>query len=390
MFDSIRIGTSGLIGFSRNLQTISNNVANLNTPGFKGSNSQFTAFFSNGGNSAFRGQGGGQVGSGLGVLPSVVNFSQGQINQTGNDLDVAVNGNGMFVLRSTSGQILYTRDGQFKFDEKGILVNSNGDHVQALSPDGILQDITLDGLRTNAASATTTINMAGSLSLADTNKTVGGVTVTDGAGGTHTLTVKFQNNTAVTPGSWLVTITEGATTVGSGEVRFTNGLLTPTFSSVSFTYSPVGAAAMPLTLTLDAGSTSPGTGASSIAVSSINGFGTGDLTQTTFDAQGQLILQYSNGQTTKHQLLALANFSSINDLTAVNGNKFISTNQQGVKLGVAKSGLTTISADSLEGSNVDLSKEFSEIIITQRGYQASSELISTANQMLDTLIRMKG
>ncbi len=390
MLDSLHIGTSGLIGFSKQLQTISNNVANLNTPGFKGSSSQFTAFFSQDGNSATKGQGGGQTGSGLGTLPSVVNFSQGQINQTGNDLDAAINGNGFFVLRSTSGQTLYTRNGQFSFNDKGILVNANGDHVQAFNAQGVLQDISLTGLRTNPATAATAITMAGSLSTVDTDKLISGVTVTDGAGGTHTLSVNFHNNTAVTPGSWLVTIKDGATTVGTGEVRYASGLLNPAFSTVSFTYSPGGAAAMPLTLTLDASSTSPSTGTSSMAVSSIDGFGTGDLTKATFDATGHLVLSYSNGQTSKTQTLALATFSSINDLHAVNGNSFSSSNQQGVSLGVAKTGITGISADSLEASNVDLSKEFSEIIVTQRGYQASSELISTANQMLDTLMHMKG
>jgi flagellar hook protein FlgE len=390
MLDSINIGTSGLVGFSKQLQTISNNVANLNTPGFKGSNSQFTAFFSQGGNSAVKGQGSSQMGSGLGTLPSVVNFNQGQVNQTGNDLDAAINGNGFFVLRSTSGQTLYTRDGQFSFNDKGILVNANGDHVQALNAQGVLQDITLNGVRTNPASASTAITMAGSLSTVDTDKLIGGVTVTDSAGGTHTLSINFHNNTAVTPGSWLVTVKDGATTVGSGEVRFATGILNPAFSTVSFTYTPAGAAAMPLTLTMDAASTSPTSGSSTLAVSSIDGFGTGDMTKATFDADGHLVITYSNAQTTKTQTLALATFSSINDLHAVNGNNFTSTNQQGVTLGVARSGITTVSADSLEASNVDLSKEFSQIIVTQRGYQAASELISTANQMLDTLMHMKG
>lgn len=390
MLDSINIGTSGLIGFSKQLQTISNNVTNLNTPGFKGSNAQFTAFFSQGGNSAMRGQGGGQTGSGLGTLPSVVNFSQGQINQTGNDLDAAINGNGFFVLRSTSGQMLYTRDGQFKFDDKGILVNASGDHVQALNAQGVLQDITLTGARTSPASASTAITMAGSLSTVDADKLISGVTVTDSAGGTHTLSVNFHNNTAVTPGSWLVTITDGATTVGTGEVRFASGLLNPAFNAVSFTYSPTGAAAMPLTLTLDSSSTSPTTGTSSLAASSIDGYGKGELSKTSFDAEGHVVLNYSNGQTTKIQTLALATFSSINDLHQVDGNKFTSSNLQGVILSVAQTGITGISTNSLEGSNVDLSREFSSIIVSQRGYQASSELISTSNQMLDTLMRMKG
>ncbi len=391
MLDSLHIGTSGLIGFSKELQTISNNVANLNTPGFKGSNAQFTALFSEGGGSALSGHGGSRSGAGLGTLSSVIDFSQGQINQTGNDLDVAIDGSGFFVLRDSAGQTLYTRNGQFKFDTDGFLVSGiTGQRVQALNEKGVLQDISLEGLRTSPASASSTITLSGTLSTADASKTVGGITVTDGAGGAHTLSVEFTNNTATTPGSWLVTIMDGTTTVATGEIRYDNGLLDPAFSTVSFTYSPTGVAAMPMSLTIDASSTSAASGASTLAVSSIDGNGVGEMTGATFDSSGHLVISYSNGQTDESQTLALAMFNSTDDLQAVDGNNFKSTNPQAVTLGVAKAGTTTIDGASLEGSNVDLSKEFSKIIITQRGYQASSELISTANEMLQTLIQMKG
>jgi flagellar hook protein FlgE len=390
MLDSINIGTSGLIGFSKELQTISNDVANLNTTGFKGSNSEFNALFSQGGNTAISGQQGAQTGSGLGTLPSVINFAQGQVNQTGNDLDVAITGNGFFVVRTTAGQTLYTRDGQFNFNAQGILVTANGDHVQALSPQGALQDITLNNVRTNPAKASTAITMSGTLSTADTDKLISNVVVTDNTGGTHTLSVDFKNNTTTTPGSWLVTIKDGATTVGTGEVRFTtSGTLDPAYSTVSFTYSPSGVAAMPLTITMDPSTTSPTSGTSTLAASSIDGYGSGTMTKSTFDATGNLVITYSNGQTLNSQQLALAVFASSSQLQQVNGNNFKAMSAQGITLGVAKTGTTTINADSLEASNVDLSKEFSAIIITQRGYQAASEIVSTANQMLQTLIQMK-
>ncbi|MGZ3182496.1 MAG: flagellar basal-body rod protein FlgF [Telluria sp.] len=387
--NSINIGTSGLVGFSKELQTISNNVANLNTTGFKGSNSQFAALFSAGGDAAGTGAGA-QAGAGLATLPSMIDFSQGQVNQTGSDLDVAINGSGFFVLKDTAGHLLYTRDGHFNFDAKGILVNGSGDHVQALGADGSLQDITLEGRRTSAASASTAIKVSGTLSTADTTKTVSGVTVTDAAGGTHTLSIEFKNNTAVTAGSWLVTVKDGATSVGTGEIRYNAGTLDPAHASVAFSYGPAGVPALPLTITVDAASTSAASGASTMALGSVDGWGVGALTGATFDSDGKLVISYANSQKSKDQQLALATFGSTSALSQAGGATFRAADPHAATLGVAGGAGSTLATDSLEGSNVDLSKQFSAIIITQRGYQASSELISTANQMLDTLMHMKG
>ncbi|WP_332879674.1 flagellar basal-body rod protein FlgF [Massilia sp. S19_KUP03_FR1] len=382
---SINIGTSGLVGFSRQLETISNNVANLNTPGFKGANSQFSALFSGGSGIADA-----STGSGLAMLPSTVDFVQGQVSQTGNDLDVAIDGQGFFVLRDDTGALLYTRDGRFTFDNHSVLVNNQGAHVQALGTDGGLHDITLDGVRTNPASASATVKLLGTLSTADATKVVSGITVTDGAGGSHTLSVEFKNNTAVTAGSWIATVKEGNTTVATGEARFVNGVLAPAFSTIAFTYNPAGVAPMPMTFVLDAGTTSAASGASSLAVSSVDGYSVGTLGSATFDTSGKLSLSYSNGQKATPQTLALASFGATSELEQGPGTSFRSKRAEAGVLGVADGKISSIAAESLEGSNVDLSRQFSAIIITQRGYQASSELISTANQMLDTLMHMKG
>ena len=219
---------------------------------------------------------------------------------------------------------------------------------------------------------------------------IGAVTVTDAAGGTHTLSLEFKNNTTATSGSWLVTVKDGTTTVGSGEVRFANGSLDPNFSTVKVNYQPAGVPAMPLSITMDAAATGVSTGSSSLALSSVDGWGIGTLTSSTFDAAGKLTISYSNGQKTTPQTLALARFDSTTDLDQAHGTSFRSVRPEGGALGVADGTGTTISPDSLEGSNVDLSRQFSAIIVTQRGYQASSELISTANQMLDTLMHMRG
>ncbi|NHZ42591.1 flagellar basal-body rod protein FlgF [Massilia aquatica] len=392
MLKSINIGTSGLIGFSKELETISNNVANLNTPGFKGANSQFAALFSAGGNSAGAGAGktGTHSGSGLGTLPTMVDFTQGPINQTTSDLDVAIDGNGFFVLHDAAGNTSYTRDGRFNFNNDGILTNAAGDKVQQLSAEGALKDITLEGSRINAALPSTSIKLGGSLSLAESPKVVSGINVIDSVGANRALSVEFKNNGAVTAGSWLVTIKDGTTTVGSGEVRFIDGKLDPARSTVSFNYAPADAAKMPMTLTLNAGMTVLPAGLANISTPTVDGYGQGALSKVTFDKAGKMVINYSNGQTSSGQQLALAQVNTATDLDQVGGNTFKSTNSQAVKLGVAGEDGSAISAKSVEGSNVDLSKAFSAIIVTQRGYQASSELISTANEMLDTLMRMKG
>lgn len=390
MFDSIGIGTTGLIGFSKQLQTISNNVTNLNTPGFKQSQSEFSALFSQGGGGASAGQSGAQ-GSGLALMPAVTNFAQGAINQTGNNLDAAVSGEGFFVLKGRDGELRYTRNGEFEFDADGFLV-SRGDgnqRVQGLGDKGQLQDISLAGLKSNPAKASTAINLVGGLSTVDTLKTVSGITVFDQAGGSHTLTAEFRNNTAVTAGSWLVTIKEGTITVGTGEIRFSGGLLDPAFKTVSFNYAIPNIAIQPLTLNMDANATGATTGASTLALSSVDGYGVGSMTQTSFDTEGRLVLTYSNGQTVKIQRLALATVDSPDSLEAITGNSYRVARAGAVAYGPPRSGVTTITGGALEASNVDLSSEFSEIIVAQRGYQAASELVSTANQMLDTLLQMK-
>jgi flagellar hook protein FlgE len=386
---SINIGSSGLIGFSKQLETISNNVANLNTPGFKGATSQFSALFSGGGESAGSNSGA-KTGAGMAMLPSAVDFAQGQISQTGSDLDVAIDGRGFFVLKDDAGNLLYTRDGRFSFNDKGLLVNTDGAPVQSLGNDGALHDISLEGVRTNPASSSTTIKLGGTLSTADTTKVVSGINVTDAAGGTHTLSLEFKNNTSATAGSWTVTVKEGATTVATGDVRFASGLLDPAYAKIAFTYSPAGVAPLPLSMVLDAGTTSAASGSSTLAVSSVDGWGVGTLTNATFDASGKLSITYSNGQKAAPQTLALANFGSTGDLEHANGTSFRSKRPDAAVLGMADGTASSISPESLEGSNVDLSRQFSAIIVTQRGYQASSELISTANQMLDTLMHMKG
>ena len=389
MLDSIYIAMTGLRGFENGLRAIAHNTANLNTPGFKSSSTMFGDMFY--GNHSATGNGGTfQFGSGLNTLGTVINFQQGQMQSTGNPLDLALSGQGFFTLRDANGNLHYTQDGQFKFDASGNLVSSvTGESVMGFDATGALVPITLTNLQTNAAQATTSITFGGNLSSTATTATIGNVTVIDASGSSHTLSLAMVP-LAGSPGSWTVTVMDGATTVGTGTLAFNNGRPVVGSDKISVTYTPTGGTAMPLTLDFSTNVTSFDSGTTStLAMVKQDGFGVGTLTQATFDATGTLVLTYSNGQTVKNKQLALGQFRSDDDVEPIGNNEFAAKNGSNWLTGVAGSGpFGKVQSGQIEMSNVDLSTEFSNLVIMQRGYQASSQVVSTANDMLSTLFNM--
>lgn len=389
MIDTIYVAMSGLRGYEQGLRTISNNTANINTPGFKSASQQFADMFS-----SQQGVAGGafkQQGYGLNALGTSTNFKQGQLQSTGNDLDVAMDGEGMFTLRTADGQLRYTRDGQFKFNSEGVLVSeTSGDKVLALDATGALTEINVTDMRSNAARATTTVNFSGNLSAGATTHTIGGITVVDAAGTAHTLTARLDAVVG-TPNNWTVTLLQGTTAVGTGTIAFIGGRPDPALSRVAVTFTPAGQAPVPLSLDFSANVTSSGTGATStLAMASQNGYGFGGLTKTTFDAAGVLLLSYSNGQTVRSSRLALGRFNSADAVASVGNNEFEVKDGRGWQSGVAgELGFGTVRTGMLENSNVDLSQQFSDLVIMQRGYQACSQIVSTANEMLSELFTMR-
>jgi len=279
--DSIYIAMTGLDAFERGLRVISNNTANLNTPGFKSSVLQFADLFHSGGGA------GGSVardyGYGLTTLGTKLDFSQGQLRTTGNGLDLAVDGLGFFVLRDEAGRVRYTRDGQFTFGADGVLVSTTtGEQVLAFDG-GTLGPVRISDLKANAAKPTGTITFTGNLSSTATSHTIGSVVVIDAAGASHSLTVKLEQ-AADSPGTWNVTLLDGAATVGTAQVAFLAGRPDPARSKASFTYGPAGQPEMALTLDLSTNVTSFDTGSrSTLALGSQDGHGAGELTGTSFD-----------------------------------------------------------------------------------------------------------
>jgi flagellar hook protein FlgE len=394
MLDSIFVGLSGLSGYSKGLNNISNNVANLNTPGFKSSQLQFTDLFyryqtsgDSGGNGSSYAQG-----SGVNVGNSIMVLKQGELRATGNDQDVAIEGNGLFVLRKDD-QVFYTRAGQFVFNEEGYLVSRDGQaRVAALTGNDSLRDINISGLRSNPPKVTSSVVLTDSLSVNDNSFNLNNVSVIDSLGVTHTVTVQFDNNKLVTPGSWLVKIKDGTNVISTGEIRYkSDGSALAGFDTHTFTYTPTNGAA-PFAVTLDVkGTTNFSSAGSTIKVSSQDGNAAGSLTKATFDADGYLVMTYSNGKAVKHDRLALASFNHMQGLEQVGANLLINSSGQERQLGFAGQSLFgKIKGGSIELSNVDLAQQFSELIITQRGYQASSQIISASNEMMQQLFDIKG
>lgn len=390
MLDSIYVGMTGLHGFSQGLRVIANNTANINTPGFKGSTAQFADLFYS---TAGSGSGLAQVGYGLDTTGTALNFKQGELRQTGNTLDLAMDGQGLFTLRDPNGDLHYTRAGQFMFDSEGKLVNrGDASAVMGVDTNGVMGEIGIRGQATLQGKASSNVKFAGNLSSTATSQTVNSVKVIDSVGGEHLLSVKFTNDNATAAGAWTVELLVGATSVGTGQITFVDGRPAPASSAVSLTYTPAGLPPIPLVLDFSTDVTSFASGTlSTIAFQSQDGYPPGALTGVTFDEMGVLVMSYSNGQTVKGSKLSLARFDSLDAVEPVGGNAFDATNSLAWHVGTAgEGGFGLVRSGMVELSNVDLSQEFSDLVIMQRGYQASSQVISTANEMLQELFAMRG
>lgn len=395
MLDSIFIGTSGLQTFSSSLKVISNNVANLNTPGFKSSSSLFSSLYyaSPGDGSGQTSDGSTQFGGGVALDQTIVNFRSGELRQTGNPLDLNINGEGFFITREQgTGEAVYTRAGQFEFSRDGLLVvRGTNKQVIGLTSTGAQEPISLNGLRINPPKATTAVTMTGNLSSSVTDFSLSNLKVVDAAGGEHTLKVNFTPKTGAA-GTWVVKITDGATDITTGEIKFTNGIPTPGANSLSFVYTPAGVVGTNVTLDFSGNVTSFDSGSqSSLAIGTSDGRAVGSLSKIGFEADGTMSLAYSNGQTAKGSRIALALFDANAQLDPQGGSDFTYDSRQGVHVGQAdQGGFGSVGSDQVEGSNVDLATEFSDLIVAQRGYQASSRIVSTANELLQDLFDMKG
>jgi flagellar hook protein FlgE len=408
---SFGIPLSGLEADSSWLNVISNNLANLNTDGFKDQGVNFGDIFYQ-----MQGTSGNgdpiQVGTGVQIGSTTSNFSNGNVSDTNISSNMALQGNGFFVVDSNNGAQSYTRDGAFTTNSAGQLITSGGQLVMgypavngvvstggALVPISVNQEGTIPGSTTTSFQTTTNLNS--SAAVGDTFSTP--ITVYDSVGTPQTLTVQYTNTGANT-WSYNVTLPASATgaatatTVSSGNMTFdSSGNLTSPAGSITglnITGLADGAAPMDLTWNLtDASGNSTITrldSASTTSATSQNGFGVGTLTGFTVAADGTVEGQFTNNQTKALGQVAIASVGNNQGLTQTSSGDYIPTTASGAAvIGQAGTGGNgTIEGGAVEQSNVDLSTEFANMIVAQQGYEANAKALTTFDQVSQATIQL--
>jgi len=409
------IALTGLGGATTALNVVGNNLANLNTVGFKDVSTQFADLVAQS-----IGQGTSQVGEGVSAPLTERQFLQGSIQLTSGAFDAAIQGNGFFIVKNSAGTTEYTRAGNFQLAADGTLETATGEKVQGWTAAGSI--LTTTGpvgnivVPTNALvnpTATTQFTLNGNL---DANGVVGNPTtgsfsapiqVVDSLGTTHTLTVSFTKTAAnawsyniTIPGEYLSSGKAGTpSSVAKGNLTFNaQGQLTapapPNPVAVAITGLADGAADLNVNWNLYSATGSSTltqfSSASALSGSSQDGVAAAQLTQVGLDTNGQVIAHYSNGSQLVLAQVALAGISNPETLVSVGNNNFLTSGQTATPVvGTAGTGdRGSIQGGALEASTVDIAKEFTNLIVYQRAYQANSRVISTTDQIVQDLISL--
>ena len=404
MMRSLFSGVSGLKNHQTRMDVIGNNIANVNTVAFKAGRVNFEDILSQTVEGARSPQTGGmggvnpkQVGLGMGISSIDTLFTPGSLQSTDNPTDFAVQGDGFFMV-SDGSQVYYTRDGAFKTSADGALVNSNGFRLQGWMADTdgnidstqALQNITIPVGAQMKPKATTQIAFEGNLDAnADLNSEwITSVQVYDSLGNPHNLTITFTK-TAANAWDWEATL-DGGTTPGTGNITFdTDGtILSGDIGTAAFTLMPV---AQDINLDIDFSQLTQFGGNPTAYISFQDGYEAGSLDMVSTDSGGVLTGIFTNGQSKALAQIALATFSNPGGLLKEGGNLYQISNNSGLpNIGTADSGgRGSIAVGKLEMSNVDLAQEFTNMIVTQRGFQANSRVITTSDEMLQDLINIK-
>ncbi len=380
MSTAMAIGQTGLAACQKQLDVISNNLANSNTTGFKASSTLFSSMMNQGLSSS----GALAVGQGVGVTSLPTQFSQGAFENTGNVTDMAIDGEGFFILKQPAGAALYTRSGAFHINRDSNLVDYRGYKVQGYDlTSGIASNVIEDIILPRQKNATSTTNISFGANLSEDTPAGGlfevATRVYDSLGTAHTLTMIFEKDAAA--GTWNVTATcDGPTgapvTLSDAQVTFDGdgNLLTPAADATitidvtdpSFKGATIGTAGV-LDWNLISDTTRPLTGfgsESSIRSIYADGYGAGELRSLNVDKSGIVSGNFTNGQTIELFQIALANFQDQGALTK-SGSYFMESTESGIP--------TVIIG----------------MITAQRAYQANAKVITTADNILAELMNIK-
>ena len=404
MFGAIYVGLSGLNAYSRGLTQVSGNVSNLNSTGFKSSNVAFSDIVGSASNGGISLSGtGASAGAGVQLGDIQRDFAQGELRQTQRDLDLAIDGTGFLVLMR-GDEVVYTRTGSFEVDKDGYIVLAGTDYrLATLDGSGRAVSLSIDSSRTSLPSKTTTIKFADNLSSTATTHGLSDIKVYDALGTAHIWQVQFSRSETSPPGEWTVKITDdkgkvvgevkddtGAIiTSGEQTLKFNLGVIDPATSKLVFNDSANG---LSVTLDFSQNVTSFSSGqVSTLRTSSVDGQGIGTITSVTINADGEVELGYSNQQKKTLGAVAIADFRDPQALDEKSGGLYLDKGAAGRELmSSASDKVGRVVSRRLEASNVDLAKQFGDLITIQRGYQASSQIISVANDMIQQLFGIRG
>lgn len=391
MFGAIYVGLSGLTAYSRGLQQVSGNITNLNTLGYKAQDVSFTNLVPPAGGDGQRyGADRSPNGSGVGVSEGRRDFGQGELRQTERDLDLAVSGNGFLVLMK-DGELFYTRTGSFEVDRDGHIVLAGTDYrLATLDESGRLTSVSIDAMRTDAPAKTTRIVMADNLSSASTSHSVNDVRVYAADGTQHVWDISFSKAANAAAGEWTVTVKENNATIATKTVKFDPaGTVDPTTRELLIENQAAGVS-VTLDFTGQVSSFSAGS-VSTLRAASVDGRKSGTLTTVGVNADGQLEIAYSNDEKRQLGSVALAEFSDPQALEQRGGGLLTEARDGGRELmGSGDGQAGRVLSRRLEASNVDLAQQFGELILIQRGFQASSQIISVSNDMIQQLFGIRG
>jgi flagellar hook protein FlgE len=389
MLGAIYVGLSGLNAYSRGLQQVSNNVANLNSTGFKGAAVTFTDLFQVGSRGGASYSGGSGTGSGVSIGESQRDMRQGELRQTERDLDLAVNGAGYLVLMR-GGETVYTRTGSFEVGQDGHIVLAGTDYrLATMDPSGRPVSLSIDQYRTNPPQKSSAIRLADNLSSTAATHTISDLRVYDGSGEAHVWKLAFAKDTAAGAGNWTLTVTDATgKTIGTKSIKFNGGIIDPATTKLTVT-DPDAALAVELDFT---GTTSFSSGdVSTLRAASVDGHGAGAISIVKVNEKGRLEITYTNEKKVELGAIALADFRDPQALQQRSGGLFADAGSADAELGTSEDPrFGQVQARRLEASNVDLAKQFGDLILIQRGFQASSQIISVSNDMIQQLFGIRG
>jgi flagellar hook protein FlgE len=397
-----RVALSGLNAASADLNVTANNIANASTVGFKGSRAEFSDVFAVGAQ---------EIGNGVRLSNVSQTFSQGGIDFTDRGLDLAISGDGFFTM-SDGGSISYSRVGAFGVDRNGFVVNSQNQRLQIFLPagngafnTGTLSDLQLSttdsppqasglaefGVNLPAAAQPPTAPVFDPSNAASFNHSTA-LTIYDSLGATHNATVYFVKTAA--PNTWdTYFYVDGNAVGGANTLGYNNvGQLTvPAGGTIALPAYPPGNGAADIALAVDFNRSTQFGAEFGVNLLSQDGFAAGRLSNIDVDPEGVIFARFTNGRSEPLGQVALSNFTNREGLRQLGDTSWGETFTSGdaIRGAAGTASFGQIQSGALEASNVDLTGQLVQMITAQRNFQANAQMISTADQVTQTIINIR-